>query len=532
MSFIQGLFKYKMKRKKKEDKSHDKENKVILPLTSSLNENISYIENLFEDCHDVVKRKFPIGEEKKAWAYIVYIDSMVDRQVIEQSILQPLMVEVREVLPKIENMHASLLDFIKDGGMTTADLKNVDTLDEVCSAILSGDTILMIDGYEQAIVIATKGWPNRGVQEPDTEPVVRGSKEGFSEALRINTVLIRRRIRDTKLKVKQIKVGVRSQTDIAMMYLEDVVRSDILEEVNQRIHHFKVDAILDSGQLEQLIQDDWRSPFPQIQVTQRPDKAASAILEGRIAIIVDNSPFVLLVPTTLNCFFQSSEDFYERWQIMSFIRIIRYGAAFFAVALPGLYIALTTFHPAMIPTNLMLSIAAARQGVPFPAIVEVLIMELAFELLREAGVRLPDPIGSTIGIVGGIIIGQAAVEANIVSPIIVIIVSLTAISSFAIPSHSLGVAFRLSKYLIILLSSILGMYGFLLGIVTLLIHLSSLKSFNIPYLAPYAGLHPLYNNDLKDSLLRLPIFLLNKRPIFARPDQRIRLKTIDPKKKK
>jgi len=217
---------------------------------------------------------------------------------------------------------------------------------------------------------------------------------------------------------------------------------------------------------------------------------------------------------------------------MSFIRIIRYGAAFFAVALPGLYIALTTFHPAMIPTNLMLSIAAARQGVPFPAIVEVLIMELAFELLREAGVRLPDPIGSTIGIVGGIIIGQAAVEANIVSPIIVIIVSLTAISSFAIPSHSLGVAFRLSKYLIILLSSILGMYGFLLGIVTLLIHLSSLKSFNIPYLAPYAGLHPLYNNDLKDSLLRLPIFLLNKRPIFARPDQRIRLKTIDPKKKK
>ena len=532
MKILQQLFGSTIKRKKKEDHTHDNDNKVIVPLTASLNENIRQIENLFTDCEDVIKRRFPIGEEKKVWAYIIYVDSMADRQVVEQSVLYPLMVGVREVLPKIEDIQTSLLDFIKDGGMTTAEVKNIDNMNDVCNQVLSGDTVLMIDGYQQAIAISTKGFPNRGVEKPDTESVVRGSKEGFSESLRVNTVLIRRRIRDTKLKVKQKQAGIRSKTDIAIMYLEDIVRPKILEEVNQRLEDFKVDAILDSGHIEQLIQDDWKSPFPQIQITERPDKAASAILEGRIVIIVDNSPFVLLLPTTLNCFFQSSEDYYERWEIASFIRFIRYGAAFLATALPGLYIALTTYHLAMIPTNLMLSMAAAREGVPFPAIIEVLIMELAFELLREAGIRLPDPIGSTIGIVGGIIIGQAAVEANIVSPIIVIIVSLTAISSFAIPSHSLGVAFRLSKYMVIFLSSILGLYGFLISMLILIIHLSALKSFNIPYLAPYAALLPPYNNDYQDSLLRLPFFMKTKRPLFTRPDQRIRLRRKDPRKKK
>ena len=532
MSIIKRLFGESIQKMKKEDTSHDEENKITLPFSSSLDKNIHQIEQLFKECDDLIKRKFPIGENKSVWAYIAYIDSMVDRQVIEQSILEPLIIGVRQVLPKLEEVQKSLMDFIKDGGMATAEISTVQTLEDVCTAILSGDTAILLEDNAEALIISTRGWPNRGVQEPDAEGVVRGSKEGFSESLRVNTVLIRRRIRDTKLKVKQMRVGTRSKTDIAVLYLDDVVRPDILQELMQRMQDFRVDGILDSGQLEQWIEDDWKSPFPQMQVTQRPDKTASAILEGRIAIIVDNSPFVLLVPTTLNCFFQSSEDFYERWQIMSFVRIIRYGAAFLATVLPGLYIALTLYHPAMIPTNLMLSIAISRKGVPFPVIVEILIMEIAFELLREAGIRLPEPIGSTIGIVGGIIIGQAAVEANIVSPIIVIIVSLTAISSFAIPSNSLAVAFRLTKYLVILLSSIFGLYGFLLGILILLTHLSTLKSFNIPYLAPYAALPPLYQDDIKDSLLRLPSFLLTKRPIFARPDQRIRTRKAESKKKK
>ncbi|WP_058485861.1 spore germination protein [Defluviitalea phaphyphila] len=507
-----------------EDEFHDEDNKVTIPLSKNLDENIKNLEILFKDCGDFVKRKFPIGINKELNMFIGYIDLMIDRRVIEESLLEQLILQVRSVSPSMDKIKSSIYEFIRDGGIATADVKEVETLDEAVLAVLSGDTILLIDGYAKVIVIGTKGWPNRGIQNPDSEVVVRGPKEAFSEALRMNTVLIRRRIRDTKLKVKQLRIGNRSRTDIALMYIEDIVRKDILEEVEKRLNNFKIDGILDSGNIEQLIEDNWKSPFPQIQGTQRPDKASSAILEGRIAIIVDNSPFVLLIPTTINSFFKSSEDYYQRWSIMSFTRFIRYIAAIFSAAIPGFYIALTDYHPSMIPTPLTMAIAASREAVPFPSVVEVVLMELAFELLREAGIRLPGPIGNTIGIVGGIIIGQAAVEAKIVSPIVVIIVSVTAISSFAIPDDSLTVGFRLIKYLIIAFSAVLGLYGFLLGGLVVLIHLVSLKSFGIPYMFPYVS--SVINNyyDLKDSIFRLPIFMINKRPIFARPNEKIRLK--------
>ena len=515
----------KLSKERWEDKFHDADNKVTLPLSKDLEENIKNLELLFKDCGDFVSRKFPVGIHKEVNMYVAYIDFMIDRRIIEESLLEQLMLQVRGVPPHMDKIRSSIYDFIRDGGIATADIKEVDTLDEAALAILSGDTIIFIDGYAKVIVVATKGWPNRGIQEPDSEVVVRGPKEGFSEALRMNTVLIRRRIRDTKLKVKQLQIGTRSRTDVALMYIEDIVRKDILEDLGKRLTDFKIDGILDSGQLEQLIEDDWRSPFPQIQATQRPDKAASAILEGRIAIIVDNTPFVLLVPTTLNNFFQSSEDYYQRWSIMSFTRMIRYVAAFFAAGVPGLYLALTDYHPSMIPTQLTMAIAASREQVPFPSVVEVVLMELAFELLREAGTRLPGPIGSTIGIVGGLIIGQAAVEAKIVSPIVVIVVAVTAISSFAIPDNALTVGFRLVKYLIIGLSSIFGLYGFLLGVLIVLIHLVSLKSFNMPYMSPFVASGINDYEDLKDSVFRLPVFMMNKRPIFSRADKRVRLRT-------
>jgi spore germination protein len=306
------------------------------------------------------------------------------------------------------------------------------------------------------------------------------------------------------------------------VYIEDLVRPQVLREIEERLSYFKIDSVLESGTLEQMIETQWYSPFPQSQVTQRPDKVASAILEGRVAIVVDNTPFVLLLPTTMNCFFQSSEDYYQRWYVMSFVRILRYCAAFLSFAIPGFYIALTTFHPSMIPTPLIFSIAAAREGVPFPALVEVLIMEIAFELLREAGVRLPAPIGNTIGIVGGLIVGQAVVQANLVSPIIVIIVALTAISSFAIPSYSLTSAFRMIKYLIIILSSFLGFLGFWLGILIVLTHLVSLKSMDIPYLSPYVA-REVNNQDLKDSLIRMPTFMNRLRPVFTTTNNKVRL---------
>lgn len=522
---IKDWFKNKTERKEQwEDAFHDEDNKITIPLSKKLDENIKNLEILFQDCGDFVRRKFPVGVNKEINVFIAYIDLMIDRRIIEESLLEQLIVQIRSVPPQMDRIKTSIYEFIRDGGLATADIKEVESLDEAVLAILSGDTILIIDGYAKVIVISTKGWPNRGIQELDSEVVIRGSKEGFTEALRMNTVLIRRRIRDTKLKVKQLQIGTRSRTDIAIMYLDDIVRKDILEDLEKRLDSFKIDSILDSSYIEELIQQDWMSPFPQIQATQRPDKAASAILEGRIAIVVDNSPFVLLIPSTINNFFQSSEDYYDRWTIMSFTRLIRFIAAFFSVGIPGFYIALTDYHPSMIPTPLTMAIAASREQVPFPTVVEVVLMELSFELLREAGTRLPGPIGSTIGIVGGIIIGQAAVEAKIVSPVVVIIVAVTAISSFAIPDNSLTVGFRIVKYLIIATSAILGLYGFLLGILIVLIHLVSLKSFNIPYLYPYVSAGITGYNDLKDSIFRLPLFMMYKRPVYSRHEQRIRFR--------
>ncbi|HPT75677.1 MAG TPA: spore germination protein [Defluviitaleaceae bacterium] len=327
---IKDWFKNKTERKEQwEDAFHDEDNKITIPLSKKLDENIKNLEILFQDCGDFVRRKFPVGVNKEINVFIAYIDLMIDRRIIEESLLEQLIVQIRSVPPQMDRIKTSIYEFIRDGGLATADIKEVESLDEAVLAILSGDTILIIDGYAKVIVISTKGWPNRGIQELDSEVVIRGSKEGFTEALRMNTVLIRRRNRDTKLKVKQLQIGTRSRTDIAIMYLDDIVRKDILEDLEKRLDSFKIDSILDSSYIEELIQQDWMSPFPQIQATQRPDKAASAILEGRIAIVVDNSPFVLLIPSTINNFFQSSEDYYDRWTIMSFTRLIRFIAAFF-----------------------------------------------------------------------------------------------------------------------------------------------------------------------------------------------------------
>jgi spore germination protein len=505
--------------------THNDGHKIVVPFSKNLDQNIKNFESLFEDCGDIVTRKFPLGQEKKMWAYIAYIDGMTDRIVIDGSVLGEL-TRVRNIPENLEDIpEENRFDFIRDGGLSTADMTETTTIDGCALAVLSGDTALFIEGFSKAIIISTKGFPNRGIQEPDTEVVIRGPKEGFSEGIRFNTALIRRRIRDTQLKVKQSQVGLRSRTDLALMYIEGLVRPSVLKEIEDRLKNFKVDAIMESGQIEELLEDDWLSPFPQFQVTQRPDKAASAILEGRVALIVDNTPFVLLLPTTLNCFFQAAEDYYNRWHIMTFVRILRYIAAFFAIALPGLYIAITTYHPAMLPTPLIFSFAASREGVPFLAVVEVVLMEIAFELLREAGIRLPGPIGSTIGIVGGLIIGQSAVEANLVSPIIVIVVALTAIASFAIPGQALTSAFRLLKYFVIALSAILGLYGFWLALIVILIHLSSLKSFNIPYLSPYVSSNLNNYNDLKDTLIRVPNSRMRTRPIFTRWSERTRLVT-------
>lgn len=500
------------------DVLHDKDNMVTAKISTNLQENIDLLEGLFIDCSDVIKRTLEVGNYNKIKIYIMYIDGMINKELLEEDTIKNLLFNMDD-LPE-ENK----FEYIKEKGLRTADIAELLTMQMVTQTVLSGDTVLLIEGYEKAIKVASRSYPNRGVPETKTEVVVRGSKEGFSEVLIINRSLIRRRIRDTKLKVKPLSVGVRTKTDISLMYIEDIVKEGIVEEIEKKINDFVIDGIFDSGMLEQLTEPTWYSPFPQIQSTERPDKAASAILEGRVAVLVDCSPMVLLLPTTIVSFFQASDDYYNRWEIASITRSLRYFAAFLAIALPAFYIAVINFQPEIIPTALTLSLSAARDGVPFSVVLEVIIMEVAFELLREAGIRLPGPMGSTVGIVGGLIIGDAAVSANIVSPIIVIIVALTAISSFAIPNEAFAEAFRLNRYLLIILSAFLGFYGFLLGVMVIITHLAGLKSFGVPYLIPFAVSEVDKNTEIKDSILRFPTFTLRERPAYANQKEKVKLR--------
>jgi len=516
-----GLFnsiKNKISKNNEGEKSEKPEKKLI---PKDIDKTIKILKDIFKDCDDVIYREFNVGEEQQYKYAIVCIDGLSDKMLVDNFVLESLMLDARGLKPVGESIKAHLFELTKNGTLTITELKESEDLNEAVTGILSADTVLFIDGYDRAIIIGTKSWPARGPQEPKSEGVVRGPSDGFTETLRFNTALVRRRIRDPQFKVKQKQVGVRSKTDIAIMYIDDIVNKDTLQSVYDRLEDIDIDGILESGYIEQLIEDNVFSPFPQIQSTERPDAVAGAILEGRIGIIVDNSPFVLVVPTTLISMLHSSEDYYQRWIVATFVRLIRIIAVAFSTLLPALYIAVTSYNPEIIPYRFALSIAGSREGVPFPAFFEAIVMELSLELLREAGVRLPDPIGGTIGIVGGIIIGQAAVTAKIVSPVMVIIVSITAISSFTVPNFGLNTGLRLVRFGLIALATFFGLYGIVLGLIAVLIHLVNLKSFDVPYLAPFASASL---RDFKDSVVRLPLRTFIYRPEFLQVNNKKRMK--------
>ena len=483
------------------------EEKLLLSLKS----NIDYIKYIFSDCGDIVYREFFAGCNM----CLVYIDNITNSVAIEESILTNLMNRSDMHGDGNEFIDRSLLEVV-----SVKDVKKIYTFEEVINAILSGDTVILCDEADSALQASTKGFPTRGVGSVKTEVSVLGPKDAFNESIAVNIVLIRRRIKNTKLKLKRMKIGTGTKTDIAVMYMEGIVNNEILKNVEKSLESVDIDGVYDSGYIEQLIEKEFTSPFPQIQITERPDKTASSLMEGRIAVVVDNSPYVILLPAPLNEFFQSADDYYERWEIMSFIRFMRYVGAFLAVSLPGLFIALAVYNPSVLPVSLALKIAGSRQNIPFPTAAEMLVMEIAFELLIEAGIRLPSPVSSTIGIAGGIIIGQAAVEAGIVSPMIIIISALTAICTYVIPNTSVTAGIRIFKYIIIFTSSFFGLFGFWIGILLLLIHLSSIKTFGIPYLYPFCSASENGYSDLKDSIFRLPLFMIKKRPVYANKENR------------
>lgn len=502
MGFLSMLTAKKQKKKPELEGGKDK-------ASSSLDKNLRYLKDKLEDCDDIVYREFRVGNRQQFRFVLVYVDGLIDRDMIDQEVLNSLMLQARQANLSPGILTGDVFSLALRSALTTGEVKEEEYIDKSMISLLSGDSLVLVDGFKKVLVIGSKGWPSRGVQEPQTEVVIRGSRDGFTETMRVNTALLRRRLRDPNLKIKQIKVGVRTRTDIAIAYMDNIVDKNVLEQVENRLESINIDAVLESGYLEEFIEDSWHSPFPQVQNTERPDRVAAALLEGRVAIITDNTPFVLLVPVTLNILFQSAEDYYERWFIGSFIRILRYVSALISLVLPAGYIAITSYHPGLMPSDLALYIAGTRIGVPFPAFLEAVIMELTLELLREAGVRLPGPIGQTIGIVGGLVIGQAAVQAGLVSPIMVIVVAITAISSFALSSYSIGISFRILRFALIIFSAVLGLYGLMLGLLIILVHLCSLKSFGIPYLSPLVG-NTYY--ELEDSFIRVPLITMHRRP--------------------
>jgi len=489
-----------------------------VPSEKSLDSNLEYIKGKLKDCSDIVYREFFIGEEKEWRLILIYTDGLVDKSFISDFILKSLMFKWDDNIIK-EKSAEKIYQNVKNKAVAVADISEIEDLNEALLAVLSGDTVLITDGTNKILKLSTRGWPTRGVEEPNADVLVRGPRDGFTETLRFNTALVRRRIRDPKLKMKAMKIGRRSQTDVVIAYIEDIVNREVLQEVEKRLNSIDIDAVLDSGYIEQLIEDNWKSIFPQVQSTERPDKVTAALYEGRVAILVDNTPFALIVPVTLGTLFQSPEDYYERWLIGTLTRIVRYGASFLAIILPSLYVAFTGFHPGIMPTQLTLFVAGTREDLPFPIVIEVVMMELAFELLREAGIRLPGPIGEAMGIVGGIIIGQAAVQARIVSPLMVIVVATTAIASFAIPSYNLAIAYRIYRFILIVFAALLGLYGVVLGAICILTHLICQKSFGIPYLAHFIT----YAEGSKKDVIRAPMPSMHKRPGFYTQTNKVRM---------
>lgn len=485
-------------------------------ISKKVRDNEEYLRKRLENCADILIRPMKLGSEKKVDCLIVYIEVAVSNIMLDDSALGKMMNHFEEITP------LQIKAFMENNSLGIADVKEFSFMEETLAALFAGNAVFFIDGYDKAMKISSKGYPSIGVSKAETEKVLRGSKEGFTESVKINSALVRKRLRDSSMKVEECQIGTRTHTMIQLLYMEDLVHEEILEDIKEKLGEYEIDGILDSGMLEQLTEEKWYSPFPQFQTTERPDRAALELLNGKVILLCDNSPSALVLPSSFNGFMESSEDWYHRFEMATFLRVLRYFALGMATLLPGLYLAVTRFHTQILPANMIFSFAEARAGVPFSSVAELVFLELAFELIREAGVRLPGSLGNTIGIVGGLIIGQSAVSANLVSPVVVIIVALTALGSMAIPNEEFAAAFRLLKYFFLFLGGYLGIFGIVIGIYLVVSHLAGLLSFGMPYLMPFVKTmrHP----QAGDGIIRIPFRRRKNRPLYANKDEELRLK--------
>lgn len=493
-------------------------------ISSSISENLKQITNTIGNDLDFTVRVFDILLNKHVLkGAVIFINGMADTNK-----LNSLSVELNETILSQTWDGLTVEDcFIKLKTSLLCQVKvSVGSDSEtIYQEVFSGNTILLLDGMDQYLILNTIGPDGRSITESTSQTIIRGPKEAFTEKLTVNITLIRRIIKDKSLKIEKMSIGDLTKTDVAILYLDQIAKEAMLNEVRTRLKNIKVDSILDSGYIEEYIKDDPNSIFPTILNSERPDAVAGNLLEGKIAILVDGSPYVLTVPAFFIDFMQVSEDYYHHYIISSFIRLLRYVALILTLIVPAFYIALTTFHQEMIPTTLLVSIAAQREGVPFPAFVETFFMEIIFEILREAGIRMPRAVGSAISIVGALVLGQAAVQAGIISAFIVIIVSITAITSFAIPNYEMSNAVRLIRFGFMILSTCFGLFGVFIGLVLLTLHLSKLKSLGIPYMTPLAPANVWEN---KDALVRFPLWKMRYRPRMISKSKTPRVQTEPP----
>lgn len=472
------------------------------PLSPDLEMNINELNTIFKECPDVLSKKIIFKDGRKGCFF--YLKGFINMDLIQRDFIKPLLticfndICENEILDYLPLFNTSL----------------VYDIDSIAAALLAGKTVLLIDKMKFSIICNLTDIEKRNISEPEGEKNIRGPHEGFIEDFETNIAIIRRKIKDSNLKFKTLELGTKTRQTVALSYIEGIANPELVNMLFSKLSEINTDGLLAIGYIEQYISDSPHSPFPQYMATERPDKAVASLLEGRLVIFMDGTPFALIAPVSLWSFLQALDDYSTKWMLGTFIRLIRVVGMFVAVLLPSLYISVTTFQYYLVPLNLLVPLAISRTQVAFPPVVEALVMELTIEMIREASVRLPTYIATTIGVVGGIIIGQAAVNAGIVSSLFIIVVAVTAISSYVVPIYDFGLAIRLIRFAFLLLASIFGIIGVTVGIIFLTAHLLSLESLGQPYVGP---LQPFNLKDLKDTIIRAPLESMKSRPGMAKP---------------
>ncbi|MFF2448775.1 spore germination protein [Neobacillus sp. NPDC058068] len=489
----------KNKRKAVQNSAHEQ-----LFLGEDYDIRMKWFNATFQNSDDITYHELTANQTRCG---IVFLQCMVDQQLFDDQVLKYI------VSPNFASSRKDLLHKILDlQSISTMCTSIVTDIQEAADSVLDGKIIIFFEGDSRMLVIPLTSFEKRAVSETVNENVIRGPREAFVEDIHTNITMIRRKIKSPDLKMEQLVIGRYTKTKVIIGYIKGLCKEELITDIKQRINQIEIDGVLESSYIEECIEQFPLSPFPQTQKTERPDVAAAALLEGRAVIFMDGTPIPLMVPVTMYMFLQSAEDYYQRFFLSSFIRLLRYIYLLVSLLFPSFYIAITTFHPEMIPTTLLISVAASRDNVPFPGLVEAFIMEMAFEGLREAGIRTPKAIGQAIGVLGALVIGQAAVQAGIVSAPMVIIVSLTGIASFIIPGYDFAFTIRLLRFPIMILAGSFGIFGLMIGCILIYIHVVNLHSFGIPYLSATAPLRP---KDLKDVFIRAPWWLMKRRPSFV-----------------